>query len=321
MSIVIPTYNGSRFIAEALSSLLAQSHPPDQIVVVDNASTDGTADLVHEQFPDVVLLRRSVNGGFGAACNDGIRLALQNGADFVCLMNQDLTAAADCLEQLMRAILQEPECGLVSAFQLDYDGTSIDSVFLTYMPKKFWDELLLGSPRDLYTVDFMPAAAVAIRSQALRDAGGFDPLFFMYGEDNDLVRRIVACGWKIGVAPQARVMHWHGILNADRPWWWHMNLEYSSAVLYLKTSDRSLLAGFMCLFFKWCLQCLMARSVALVSHRIGALLKCLSNIIQIARHRRQAAVEFDSSVGSSTQRWPDQADAGEVRWKQESAAT
>lgn len=240
ISVVIPTYNGSRFIRDALTSVYAQSRVIQSVIVVDDASTDGTPDLVASEFPQVTLIRKESNGGFGATCNVGIQRALAGGADFVCLLNQDLIIEESAMEILLLAATQNPRYGIVSTLSLSYDGQIVDPLFRRlYLPAEYWDDLVLRESKDLYEVKFAPAAAILLRAESLYEVGGFDPLFRMYCEDNDLCDRFGRAGWRIGIAPGARVRHEHGVYGRNGTFQWELLSEYNHAVLYLKASPRA----------------------------------------------------------------------------------
>lgn len=288
VSVVIPTYNGARFIREALESLFAQTLPPHEIIVIDDASTDGTPDVIEREYPQVTLIRKSKNGGFGETCNMGIQHALDNGTDFVWLLNQDLTVQNDCLERLAAIADSSPEYGLLSAFQLTYDGTMIDRPFRNYMPLEYWDDLLLREPQQVYSANFMPAAAVLMRREMLFDVGGFDPLFYMYGEDDDLCRRINAMGWKIGVVPAARVHHWHGVVNTKRTFKWHYNFEYSGVLLHLKASPRRIPLALLAYFRYFARTNSWKQRVA----RFLAYIRCVFSAYRISKSRNTVPMRF-----------------------------
>jgi GT2 family glycosyltransferase len=295
---VIPSFNGARFIGQALESVREQVASPADIIVVDNASTDETAAIVAHDLPGIRLKRLSANLGFGRAANIGMQMALAAGADYVWLMNQDVIAEPNVIARLCKEMDAGTGLGLLSAFQLSYDGARIDTTFCRYAGNQFWDDLVLGTAKSCYEVSYMPAAAVLLRRSAIEDTGGFDPLFFMYGEDDDFCRMLGQFGWKIGFAPEARVKHWHGLLNAPRSWRWRLNWEYSRALLHLKWSRRPLALAFLGLFPLW-----LFGAESSIRHwplKFLAILKCLGkarairNQRQIGRCRQRRPAEETS---------------------------
>ena len=292
ISVIIPTYNGARFIREALKSVFAQTLVPHEVIIVDDTSSDETVAIVAKEFPQVKMLRNEHNRGFGATCNRGIQEALYNGADAVCLINQDLRLHLNCIATLTAAMQQHPGFGLLSAFQVAYDGDVIDPGFHGWAPKSMWSDLFLGRMKGVYSVDFMPAAAVLIRRETLLNVGGFDPLFHMYGEDDDLCHRMITFGWKIGLAPKAIAYHWNGGFHANRNFRWHVNFEYSRAVLHLKKTQVPFPLAF---FTPWSCWRVRGSSWTQLLARLPAYFKCLWRARQVWRHRSQVPFAFSES--------------------------
>jgi GT2 family glycosyltransferase len=286
---VIPAYNGAAFLPAALASLQAQSRPPDEIVVVDNHSHDATRELVRGQGPRVLLVELDHNQGFGRACNRGIQLALDRGAGAVLLVNQDLTLHADACLRLSEILDARPDLGMVSAFLLTYDGGEVEPDFRPYMGEALINDLYFGRRQPVYEIPFVPAAAVLVRRALFEEIGGFDPLFFMYGEDNDLCRRAVEAGWKIGLAPAAAAHHWGGKAHARPTLAWQCQWTYSLALRHLKGSRRPLPLAFASLF-RHCPPRWGPRGLTAWLHAVG---RCLLNYRAIGRHRRDLPHAFE----------------------------
>ena len=210
LHVVIPAYNGAQWIEECVSSLLA-SPAIGSVTVVDNGSTDDTVAIL-ERMDDVSVIRSPENLGFGAAINRGAD-TLDEHAEYLFLVNQDLVLEPGAAEELLELLEQDPELALISAMQLDWEGRQIDAAFRRQLPSALVDDLLLRSPQRLYDMTFAPAAAVVIRRDIWDQIGGFDELFFLYCEDKDLCRLLRQLGKKIAIAPHARVRHWHGLLS------------------------------------------------------------------------------------------------------------
>lgn len=207
---VVVTYNASPFIERCLQSLV-DSEYPTQIIVVDNNSDDHTVDLVRS-FPEVQLIINKKNLGFGKANNIGISRALQDGAEFVFLLNQDAFIAKDALGQLMSIAEQNSEYGLLSPIHFNGTGDNLDPKFAIYIAmgaSQLYADGLLGKPLSkLYsTTHFLNAAAWFLSKKCLLEVGGFDPLFFMYGEDDDLFRRIRLHEFRVGIVSTAKIYH------------------------------------------------------------------------------------------------------------------
>ena len=235
---IIVSYNGMTWIERCVDSLTDAG--VKKIIVVDNGSRDETVKWLQDNRPFVRIKPLNRNVGFGQGNNIGIQIALDSGAEWILLVNQDIICQPDSIGHLVGAILRQPQYGILSAFQLNGQGDSIDAFFRKYMPPSFYDDLFFGKPiSEIYPVTFVPAAIVLMPRKVLIEVGGFDPLFFLYGEDDDLCHRIQRAGWKLGVVPRAIVCHWHGLLNREKSFSWYVNWAYSRAIIAVKTNKRN----------------------------------------------------------------------------------
>jgi len=296
--LVLPTYNGEGFVENALDSVSKQSLTPQSVFVIDNASTDHTVEKVRKQFPSAIIIELDENTGFGGASNLGLQRALDEGADYILLLNQDVVLSGDTIERLVNAMEGNPRYGILSALQVSYDGSAIDQTFRGYaLESSFYDDLALAQGvKEVYSTPFVPAAAVIFRRSALEMVGGFDPLFFLYGEDEDLCRRYLGAGWSIGFAPGAVVRHWHGLINGSRSFGWRCNYEYSSTLNHLKASPRYLPTAFATLIYGW-----LIRPLRKWPPRLYALGKCLVNVRRVALHRKMVPFRFSHVQGARTE--------------------
>ena len=208
---IIVTYNAEQWIEACLDSL-RDSTISSTVMVIDNCSQDSTVQLIRNR-GDILTLRLERNLGFGRANNLGIAKALEVGANFVMLVNQDARVAPEMLEQLVLTAHENPDYGVFSPIHRTYDGQQMDGPFATYVKQtapEFFADLSMERMQPIYPVYFVPAALWLLRREAIEDVGGFDPAFFMYGEDDDLVQRFSHTRWKVGIVPQATGFHWHG---------------------------------------------------------------------------------------------------------------
>jgi GT2 family glycosyltransferase len=212
-AVVVPNWNGAHFLGECLASLRAQSHAAD-LIVVDGGSTDGSADLVRDRFPDIRLLVLPGNPGFAGAVNRGIELALQDGAEYVALINNDAVADPEWLGRLMATAQAHPGAGIVTSKLLRYDRTTIDSTGDFYSSwgwayPRGRDEIDRGQydgPRDR-EVFCGSGGASLFRAEMLRQVGLFDEDYFAYLEDQDLGFRAQLQGWRARYEPTAVAYH------------------------------------------------------------------------------------------------------------------
>ncbi|RSK40509.1 glycosyltransferase family 2 protein [Mangrovimonas spongiae] len=205
-AIIIVTYNGLRWIKRCLES--CGDYP---VVVVDNASTDGTVGFIEQQFPNVILLKQDTNLGFGQANNLGISYALNHGAKQVFLLNQDAYLEKGSLKALIATQKQHSEFGVISPIHLTGDGKMYDRQFYNvinehheWLPKNLPDITPKAKP---ISISFVNAAGWLVSKSCLVKVGGFDPLFFHYGEDNNYCQRVLYHGFKVGVITTSFIKH------------------------------------------------------------------------------------------------------------------
>lgn len=212
------TWKGAHLLPDCLRALLADAArtPADvRVVVVDNASADGTTALLARDFPEVEHLRLPGNLGYARANNEALRRALAAGAEFAALLNDDVEVEPGWLGALLAAAGAQPRAGLLCGTLLFRDAEQVNSTGLQIDS--------LGRARDR---DFeVPRAALArpdgpaqgasggallLRAQALREVGLFDPAYFAYYEDVDLSLRAARAGWLAWYVAAATARHRFG---------------------------------------------------------------------------------------------------------------
>lgn len=222
---MIVSYNVRSHLLDTLSNLYLRSTDV-QVVVVDNASADGSADAVGEKFPAVTLVRLPQNVGFGKANNEGLP---RTSGQFILLLNPDVLVQDDCVRILANFLISTPGAGGAGPRIERPDGRldlaarrafpSPANAFYRFSglnrlrPKSSrFNRYNLGNlpPDRLQEIDSGTAACLMVRRKAIDQVGFFDPDFFMYGEDLDLCYRIKAAGWKIFYVPTARAIHLKG---------------------------------------------------------------------------------------------------------------
>jgi GT2 family glycosyltransferase len=204
--IIIVTYNGEEWISKCLESY--SSFP---IVVIDNNSTDKTLSIIKDNFSEVTILAQNINLGFGGANNIGMKFAIEQGADYVFLSNQDVYQAPHAVERLVEVHKNNLDFGVVSPIHMNGDGDKLDKNFSNYInyngnPYLYLDALK-GETKDVYEVPFVNAAAWLIPVTTLGEIGGFDPLFFHYGEDINYCQRLIFHKFKIGIVMESYIYH------------------------------------------------------------------------------------------------------------------
>lgn len=216
---VVVSYNGAHLVSSCLESL-QQSSIAINLVVVDNASTDSTCKVI-AKFANVQLIENKENVGFGRGCNAGISRALKNGAEYILLLNQDAEVQRDTVELLLTHMQQNLKVGIACPLQFTANGDAVDSIFLRYYLAPFASELISDCIRNelkpSYVAKHAPAAAWLISAKFLHEVGGFDPLFFMYSEDDDMCRRATYHGYDLTIVPSARFNHMRAFYTKKSP--------------------------------------------------------------------------------------------------------
>lgn len=209
VTVVIPNYNGKHFMEPCLASLMKQTLNNFKILVVDNASTDGSLEYMKEHYPDIQVLALDKNYGFSRAVNEGIRRAR---TPYVILLNNDTTVDSRYIEEMVKAIEKSPRIFSVSSKMLQmYHPELIDSAGDLYTVVGWGICRGTGRPAANYTdADeiFTACAGAAIyRRSAFKKIGYFDESHFAYLEDIDIGYRARIYGYKNMYCPTALVYH------------------------------------------------------------------------------------------------------------------
>ncbi len=217
IAVIIVNWNGRRHLERSLGAMGAQTYRALDVVVVDNASTDGSKEMVRDRFPEVRLIENTSNLGFAAANNVGIK---DSSAPFVATLNNDTEARPDWLERLIAPALSDDSVGMVASKMvfahrpgmINSAGIALDRAGIA------WDRLggepdsRAGSVQEV----FGPCAGAALyRRSMLEEIGLFDEDFFAYLEDVDLAWRARLAGWRCLYVPDAVVSHVHSATGVE----------------------------------------------------------------------------------------------------------
>ena len=248
LDVVVVTYNSRREIERCLGAIIAQARGARcEVVVVDNASTDGTPALIAERFPSLRLIAGDRNVGFGAGCNRGIRATR---ADFVLLVNPDCEVQPGALTALAAFVAAHPRAA-VAGGRLRYgDGAfqhaafhfpSLAQIALDFFPinwrlaesringryPRAWDDRA-------FECDFVLGALMCVRRSAIDQVGPFDEGFFMYAEEVDWCYRFKNAGWQVWHCPDALGTHHGGRSTRQRAAAMFVELHRSRLRFYRK---------------------------------------------------------------------------------------
>ena len=211
-SIIIPNYNGLRFMQTCLDALRAQTYPRErtEIILVDDASTDTSVAFVAEHYPEVKIVRLERNSGLAIGCNAGARAAR---GDLLVMLNNDTEVEPGWLAALTAAAEAHPAAAAIASKMLLFDRRDTlhnagDLMGADGIPRNrgVWQVDRGEFDRDL-TVFGGCGGGVAYRRAAWEQTGGFDERLFMYLEDVDLAWRLRLRGWEAVYAPEARLYH------------------------------------------------------------------------------------------------------------------
>ena len=205
--VIIVTYKGHHWYERCFTSL-RNSEYPLQTIVIDNASNDGTVEYIREQFPEIHLIESKENLGFGRANNLGMRYALDHGCDYVFLLNQDAWVETNTLGELVRIHQTYPNYGLLSPMHIDAEkdhlNILLDDSKLNY---ELLSDLYFKTLKDVYTITYANAAAWLLPRKTLETIGGFCPMFFYCGEDDDYMNRLRFHKIQMGICPSLTIVH------------------------------------------------------------------------------------------------------------------
>lgn len=209
--VIVVTYNGMKWIDKCLSSIKGSSVSTDAMVI-DNASDDGMPHYISVNYPEIKLVENRRNLGFGQANNMGLQYALNNGYDYVYLLNQDAWLMPDTIEKLIKINLENPDFGILSPLQLEGNMQHLDHSVANKLGswpvgKELIEDMCFNRLRDVYAVTQIPAAHWLMSRMAIQMVGGFSPTFYHYGEDDNYADRLYYHKMKLGVLFTARGIH------------------------------------------------------------------------------------------------------------------
>ncbi|MGB1253584.1 MAG: glycosyltransferase family 2 protein [Candidatus Promineifilaceae bacterium] len=256
VAVIIVSWNVRHYLAECLKSVLADfrhSNLLGKIWLVDNASTDGSVDLVETLFQNVEVIANRDNLGFGAANNQGMRAAAADNPRHYLLLNPDTVVRPGAIGHMVGWMDINPEVGMVGSRLVYGDGRLQHSAFhfpglrqllfeFLPFPLRFYNTALNGryAARKFnksfkpFKVDHPLGAAMLVRRNVADATGGFDEAFHMYCEEIDWAWRITLAGWEIYTVPSAEIVHFGGESTKQIPAASIINLWKSRHQLYSK---------------------------------------------------------------------------------------
>ena len=221
----------------ALKSAQKNTYPNQKLIVLDNGSIDGSVEAIKQAFPQVQVVALEQNLGYAGNNNVGIKIAINQHADWVFILNEDIVLAPDCLEKLMQAANNDNHIGILGPMVYHFDekdviqsaGGKIDDLWRAWHLGK--NELDQGQFQTPQRVDWISGCAILIRKEVLNQIGALDERFFYYWEETELCIRANLKGWGILQVPHAKIWH-KGVIREYHP---------SPNVTYYNTRNHLLL--------------------------------------------------------------------------------
>ncbi len=227
LSVIIVNYNVKEFLKNLIDSIKkASQNLFIEIIVIDNASDDGSVEFIREKIPEIILIANKSNEGFGKANNQGLKIAE---GKFILLINPDTLVAEDTFIKMMDFFNANPQAGMAGCKILNPDGTlqlacrrsfpgpwtaftKVTGLSTIFPKSKLFARYNLTylDENQTYEVDAISGSFMMLRKEVLDKVGGFDEQFFMYGEDLDLCYRIQKAGFKIYYVHSTQIIHYKG---------------------------------------------------------------------------------------------------------------
>jgi Predicted glycosyltransferases len=233
ISVIIVNWNTRDVLRDCLESVYEQTQNVRfEVIVIDNSSSDGSAEIIKQKFPQVILINNSENRGFAAANNQGIIIAKGR---YVLLLNPDTVVLDGAIQKTVAFAEQHPEAGVVGIRNDQPDGSltkncfqfaSVQNLIISslglhrvFANSRFfgrerlswWDYLMVRE------VDVVAGCYMLVRRDAIDLIGKMDEAYFMYGEEMEWCWRFKRAGWKILYYPEARIIHYGGMSAAQNP--------------------------------------------------------------------------------------------------------
>lgn len=220
---------------ECLASLQNSTYMNHRAIVLDNASSDDSVEAIQQAFPEVQLISLESNLGYAGNNNVGIQAAIEQGAEWVFVLNEDTILAEDCLAQLVAGASLHERCGIIGPMVYHHNEPGVIQSAGGHL-SPLWESVHIGhneldrgqydTPRQ---VDWISGCAIMVRREAIEQAGKIDERFFYYYEETEWCVRITRAGWQIWHLPQAKLWH-KGVQRNYQP---SPNVTYYSTRNYL----------------------------------------------------------------------------------------
>lgn len=256
VSVIIVSWNTEALLKECLQSVFGATRAIDfEVIVIDNASRDGSVAMVEKEYPQVKLVKNSRNRGFAAANNQGIALAQGR---YVLLLNSDTVVLDDAIEATVRFADAHPKVAVAGCRVLNADRSLQPTCFMypsllnmllssSYLYKLFPGSRVFGRERmtwwdraDTRDVDVVTGCFMLARRDAIDQVGCLDERFHMYGEETDWCYRFKQAGWRVVFTPDGQIIHYGGASSRQKPA--EMTLQLRGSILLFLKKHRGVLS-------------------------------------------------------------------------------
>jgi len=264
VSIIIVNWNARDYLMQCLASLSGDvCRYPMEIIVVDNASTDGSPECVTRQYPWVNLIRNAENMGFAKANNIGVSVST---GKYLCFVNSDVTVLPGCINSLVEYCEEHPEAGMVgpriigSNGQLQRSCRGFPSIWNMFCRALALDSIFHGCKLftgysldcwkhdSLRRVDILSGCFWLVPRQSLLQVGLLDESFFIYGEDMDWCKRFWSKGWQVVFVPFGKAIHYGGASSSKAPIRFYIEMQRANLQYWIKHhSSLAVLSYFLIL--------------------------------------------------------------------------
>lgn len=265
VSVVIVSWNARTHLFRCLKTLRSElAHLSAEVIVVDNASDDGSQNMVRESYPEVRLLVNDRNLGFSRANNIGIR---ETGGEYLVLVNSDVEVLGGCVESMLRYMRAHCDVGLLGPQILDSQGRvqrscmglptiwnltcralALDSVF---NKRKTFSSYMMNyqDPNVKQSVDIINGCFWMIRRDAVQQVGLLDERFFIYAEDKDWCKRFGERGWKVVYYPEAKAIHYGGASSSNAPVRFYLEMQIANLKYWEKHYGKAKRSLYLAVIF------------------------------------------------------------------------
>jgi GT2 family glycosyltransferase len=258
--IVVLHWRGVETTTACLNSLSKLDYQNYRVLLVDNGSENRDGSILGKQFPQISILRLEENLGFAGGCNAGMKLCLEQKADYIWLLNNDATVSPKCVSLLVEEAEKNAQAGAIGALIKETEDSSspLDSAGTTnsaygkgvidFLKAKTY--LRNSAENGTVECDWLSGSNLLLRAEALRKVGLFDERYFLYFEDADLCYRLRLAGWKCLLVTKAVIYHTGGKSTPGKLNYWRAYYYTRNRFLFFKshTSGLTLPIAFLSIF-------------------------------------------------------------------------